>query len=398
MPHTFAEKILSAKTGQRLRQGDFIVAPVNGAFASDTTAPFAIQAFREMGGRKLWDPTRFALVIDHASPAPNERVARLHQMMREFANETGCILHDVGRGIAHHVLMDDGFVQSGDLFVGADSHTCSHGVLGAFATGIGSTDLAGVMFTGCLWLKVPGTIKIVFHGQPPVGLTGKDVALYLVAQLGISGADYAMLEIHGLENQSLSFCYPIANMAIETGAKAAVVLGRHIRPEFYPSCNASYQRELEIDLSRLTPAVALPGSPGHVEKVRSLKGQKIDVAFIGSCTQNRIEDIREVAQILKGRKVAKHVRLYVSCATRELAMAAMREGLMADILDAGGTLLPSGCGPCVGTHLGVPGDGEVVLSSANRNFKGRMGNPHAEVYLASVQTVARSALNGHIEV
>ena len=397
MAQTLAEKILSKSTGRTVVGGEYILAPVAGAMASDTTAPAMIQAFEEMGGTELWDASKVSLVIDHAAPAPNERIAGLHQMMRDFAQKTGCHLYDVGAGICHHLMLDHGHVSSGDLFVGADSHTCTYGAIGSFATGVGSTDLAAVLKTGMIWLRVPESIKIVLNGRPEAGVAPKDVMLFVAGQLGPDLSTYRAIEFSGtyFKNSPLFQRIPFANMGAELGAKVSLVCDE-TRSELCGDLDATYVESLQFDVSDLQPQVSRPHSPCASEDLQRHQGTKIQQAFLGSCTNTRIEDLRAAAAILKGRKVADGVRMFVAPATRNTLLEAMKDGTLETLTEAGCTLLPSGCGPCVGTHLGVPGDGEVVISAANRNFRGRMGNPNADVYLASPEAVAASALAGEI--
>ncbi len=403
MGQTIAEKIISAHAGKPVRAGELCVVEVDGALASDATAPFAIQAFREMGGARLFNPERLVLVIDHASPAPNERVANLHAQMRAFARETGCRLYDIGAGIIHHVMIDGDHVRPGELILGADSHTCTYGALNAFASGVGSTDLAGIMLTGKTWLKTPATIRVEFTGRLPFGVDAKDLILETVGALSVSGAAYKAVEYGGeaIRDFTLSQRITLANMTVEMGGKAGLVdpAGLTLPYEFEPTfadADAVYERRLAIDASSLTPRVSFPHAPDQVRGVEEAEGVKIDVAFIGACTNTRIEDLRIAAAILKGRKVAPGVRLLVAPASRQVMLEAMRDGALEILTEAGAALLTTGCGPCVGTHLGVPGDGEVVISAANRNFQGRMGNRNAQVYLASPACVAASALRGEI--
>lgn len=403
MGMTISEKILSVHTGRVMRAGELCIVPVDGCMATDTTAPMAIRAFREMGGVRVWDPSRFHLVIDHAAPAPNERIANLHAMMRSFASEQGCTLYDIGSGICHQVMVDHRKVRPGDVFMGADSHTPTYGALGAFACGIGSTDLAAVMLTGKIWLKVPASIRVVCHGRLQGGASGKDLALEAVRRIGLSGATYQAVEYHGeaVEALSLSQRMTLCNLVAEMGAKTGIATTRGLNTgyEFVAveaDADADYVRTVEIDASAVQPKLALPGSPADVHDVSAAKGVRIDYAFIGSCTNARIDDLRTAASILRGQRIAPWVRLVVAPASRQVLVDALADGTMQTLIEAGASLINSGCGPCVGSHEGVPGDGETVISTANRNFRGRMGNPNARIFLASPATVAASALHGHI--
>jgi 3-isopropylmalate/(R)-2-methylmalate dehydratase large subunit len=410
MGQTISEKILSSHSGRTVYQGELTVVNVDAIMATDTTAPYAIRAFREMvgaSGRKVWNPSRFPLVIDHAAPAPTELISNLHVMMREFAREQGCPLFDVGEGICHQIMVEQAFVKPGDLFVGADSHTCTYGGLGAFATGVGSTDLAAVMLTGKIWLKVPQTVKIEYTGTLPKGVTAKDLILFTTGQLSISGATYQAIEYCGsaLRSLSLSSRMTIANMSAEMGAKTGIVHPDGLALEFgltynltpvLPDDDAEYIRTYTFDVSSLRPQIAVPDSPDNVQPIDAVAGTKISYAFIGSCVNARLEDLQEAAQILRGKRIHPDVRLLVTPASKQVFAAALKDGTMQTLLEAGATFTNAACGACVGAHLGIPGDGETVISTANRNFKGRMGNPKARIYLGSAAVVAASALNGAI--
>ena len=402
---TVAEKILSRHADKPVAADELTVIDVDAALMSDTTAPLAIKAFREMGGKAPWNPERTFLVIDHASPAPNERIARLHDIMREFAADTGAVLYDVGRGICHQLMIEDDRVRPGEAFFGADSHTCTYGALGAFATGVGSTDLAAVMLTGKTWLKVPKTIRLEITGRINPGVEAKDLALAMVGKIGFAGATYQAVEICGeaIVPMSLDERMTIANLGIEMGAKVALIHPdgldlpyEYDREAITPDEDARYVREVAIDGGALRPQISCPPRPDATVDIDELIGTKIDVAFIGTCVNGRLRDLRAAARILKGKRVAPGVRLMVAAASQKVFLDAAKDGTLATLTEAGATFLPSGCGPCVGTHLGVPGDGEVVVSTANRNFRGRMGNPEAHVYLASPTVVASAAVAGMI--
>jgi 3-isopropylmalate/(R)-2-methylmalate dehydratase large subunit len=403
MGQTISEKIISRHAGKPVRAGEIAIVRVDGVMATDATAPFAIKAFRAMGGAKLWDSERVSLIIDHASPAPNETVANLHKLMRDFSAEMGCRLYDIGEGICHQLMVEDAHVRPGDLFLGADSHTPTYGALNAFGIGVGSTDLAATMLTGKTWLKVPKTIKVVVNGELQKGVSAKDVVLAIVRELGPEGANYQTVEFTGetIRGMTLASRMVLANMASEMGAKAGLVdpagleLWYPFEPTF-PDADAEYTRELTLDVSRLRPQVARPHSPENVVPIDEVLGTKIQYAFIGSCTNTRIEDLHAAAGVLKGKKLPGGVRLIIAPASKRVFNAALNDGTLGILSEAGATFITSGCGPCVGSHLGVPGDGEVVISSTNRNFQGRMGNPRALVYLASPAVVAAAALAGEV--
>lgn len=402
MGQTISEKIISRHAGKPVRAGDIAIVHVDGVMATDATAPFAIKSFRAMGGNKLWDSEKVSLIIDHASPAPNEMVANLHNLMRDFSAEMGCRLYDIGEGICHQLMVENAHVKPGDLFLGADSHTPTYGALNVFGIGVGSTDLAATMLTGKTWLKVPRTIKITLNGELRKHVSAKDVALYLIKQLGAEGANYQTVEFTGeaVKSMTLASRMVLANMSSEMGAKAGLIdptgldLWYSFEPTF-PDDDAEYTRELSFDVSALRPQVAKPHLPENVVPIDELKGTKIHYAFIGSCTNTRLEDLHAAAQVLKGKKLSS-TRLIIAPASKKVFNDALKDGTIQILSEAGATFITSGCGPCVGSHLGVPGDGEVVISSTNRNFQGRMGNPKAQVYLGSPAVVAASALAGEI--
>lgn len=410
MGQTIIEKILSAHSGKEAYAGEIVVARVDYVMGQDGTAPLAIRAFNDMGGKEVFDRERVAFVIDHSAPSPNEGVSALHKLMREFAREKGFRLYDIGDGVCHQLLPESGEVGPGSLVIGADSHTCTYGALNAFSTGVGSTDLAGGLISGRMWFKVPETIKFVCNGTLPPGVYSKDLVLYLIGDVTADGATYMAAEYVGEAITALSqeARFTIANMAIEMGAKAGLMeaddktmawLRRFTGKEFTPvfaDPDAKYARVLEYDVSRLEPQVARPHRVDNVAPVSEVAGLPIQQAVIGTCTNGRLEDLRIAAGILGGRKIHRDVRLIVAPSSRRVFLDAMAEGIIQALVEAGAAVVTPGCGPCVGTHNGVPSDGETVISTANRNFKGRMGNSKAEIYLASPATVAASALTGKI--
>lgn len=403
MGQTTAEKLISAHAGKSVHAGELAIVDVDAVMATDATAPFAIKAFQEMGGTKLWDAKRVSLILDHATPAPNERISNLHHMMRDFAAETGAHFYDVGEGICHQLMVENEHVKPGDLFLGADSHTPTYGALNAFAAGVGSTDLAAVMLTGKTWLKVPQTIKLELVGALPKGLSAKDIILFLVGKIGIAGATYMSVEYTGeaIRGFTLASRMVLANMAAEMGAKCGLVdpAGLELWYEWNatpPDADAHYASEHTVDVSRLKPQIALPNLPSNVRDIDAALGTKVQQAFIGSCTNARLEDLQMAAKILKGKRIARSVRMLIAPASRKVFNDAMADGTMQILSEAGATVMTSGCGPCVGTLGGIPADGEVIISSTNRNFQGRMGNPKAEIYLGSPAVVAASALTGEI--
>jgi 3-isopropylmalate/(R)-2-methylmalate dehydratase large subunit len=403
MGQTIVEKIISAHAGKNVYQDEIVIVPVDGAMASDTTGPLTIKAFREMGGKKVWQPDRCFLVIDHAAPAPNERISNLHVMMREFAVEQDCVLFEAGVGICHQLMIENHIVRHGQIFIGADSHSTAYGAVGALGTGVGSTDLAAVLLTGKIWLKVPGSIKIELTGKIPPAIQSKDLILNVIAETGIAGATYQSMEFAGeaVSELSLSSRITMANMMIEAGAKTGFVHPNGLELPYsfapiFPDPDATYQRTITIAASRMQPMISQPHSPDNVVPVDRVAGKKIDYAFIGTCVNGRLEDLQIAAKILKGVKVHPKTRLAIGPASRQVFLDAVKDGTAAILTEAGATFIPPGCGPCVGTHSGIPGNGETVISAGNRNFKGRMGNPNAFIFLASPATVAASAREGKI--
>ncbi len=408
MGKTIAEKILSLKSGRDSRAGDIVIARVDLLMGQDGTTPLAIQAFREMGGGRVWDPARIALVLDHNAPSPSEGVSRLHAGIRKFASEQGIEnLYDVGCGVCHQLMPEEGHVHPGDLAIGADSHTCTYGALNAFATGVGSTDAAAVMRTGCLWFKIPRSAVISAVGNLPDGVYAKDLALEIVGRIGASGATYMALEYRGsaVDAMSVDGRMTLCNMGVEMGAKAAVAecdertlnfLGSSEGAPVCPDPDAQYDFTLSLDAASLEPRVSRPHRVDDVVPVGRVAGTRVDQAFLGTCTNGRLEDLEVAARILKGSRVSGKVRFIVAPASRRILMKAIERGIFQTLVDAGAVPVTPGCGPCVGTHDGVPGDGDVVISTANRNFKGRMGNSSASIFLASPATVAASALEGRI--
>jgi len=376
--------------------------------AQDGTAPLAINSFERMGGRRVWDPSRIALVIDHNAPSPSEQVSRIHDLMRTFAREKGLEhFYDVGCGVCHQLMMEKGHVHPGDLCIGADSHTCTYGALNAFATGVGSTDAASVMISGRIWLRVPPSVLVELEGSLPSGVYAKDVALEMVKTFGAAGATYDALEFSGggLESIGMDGRMTVCNMGVEVGAKTAIMpfddrtkeyFGHEIEDGVEADPGAKYKGKRRLELDTLTPRVARPHRVDDVVPVEEVAGTRVHQAFIGTCTNGRLEDLRVAAQILRGAKVHPSTRLIVAPASKEVLRRAIDEGIFQDLLDAGAIPVTPGCGPCVGTHAGIPGDGENVLSTANRNFKGRMGNSNSRIFLASPATVAASCIEGKI--
>ena len=391
---TVVEQIFSERCGREARAGQIVIAPVDMLMASDTTGPMTIKAFEGMGGEKVFDPAKVALVIDHAAPPPNQTIANLHLLMRSFAAKQGVRFYESGEGICHQLLLESGLIKQKMIVLGADSHTCTYGCLGAFAAGVGATDLAAAMLTGQSWFKVPETIKIVISGALQKGVSSKDLILYIIGILGAGGAIYKSVEFYGDTLESLSHASKatIANMVSEMGGKNGFICDSSTGVASEPG--AVFSRVVEIDAASIVPMVACPHFVDNVHPVSEHEGMKVDQVVMGSCTNGRLEDLRTAVAILRGRHVAPSVRFYIFPASQKTLLAAVEDGTIAALVAAGAVIMPSGCGICVGTHMGVPGDGEVVLSTTNRNFCGRMGNNKAFVYLSSPATAAASALTG----
>ena len=413
MGMTITEKILSSHSGlDHVKPGDLVMAKVDMALANDITAPLAIKVFEEIGRDRVFDEEKISLVPDHFVPNKDILSARQAKMMREFAARYGVKNYfEVGEmGIEHVILPEKGLVIPGDLVIGADSHTCTYGALGAFATGVGSTDLGVIMAIGKVWLKIPPTIKVVFEGELLKWVGGKDLVLFLLGLLGVEGANYCALEFSGpvVERLSMDNRLTMANMAIECGAKNGIfeaddttnayVKQRASRePVVWKSdSDAEYEKEVHIDVSKIEPQVAFPHSPDNVHPVSEAKDIKLDQVFIGSCTNGRMEDLNQAAEVLKGKTVAKGIRLIVIPGSPSIYRKAIQTGIIETFLDAGATIGPPSCGPCLGGHLGILAENEKCASTSNRNFIGRMGSPESEVYLVSPAIAAASAVLGRI--
>ena len=413
MGNTITEKILMAHTElKEISAGQLINAKVDIALGNDITAPIAIKEFKKANGKKVFDKDKIALVLDHFTPNKDISSAQQCKFVREFAIEQQ-ITHffEAGQvGVEHALLPEQGIVLPGDLVIGADSHTCTYGALGAFATGVGSTDLAAAMLTGELWFKVPQSMKFVINGKMPKWVSGKDLILNIIGRVGVDGALYKAMEFTGETISKLPMAdrLSMANMAIEAGAKNGIfapdaitkeyVKNRAKRPyKFYASdADAVYSDTIEIDASKLEPQVAFPHLPSNVKGVSLAGNVKIDQSLIGSCTNGRIEDLRIAAQIFKKNKAAANVRLIVVPATPFIYKQALQEGLLEIFLNAGAVISPPSCGACLGGHLGILAEGERAIATTNRNFVGRMGHPQSEVYLASPAVAAASAVLGRI--
>ncbi|AMM40145.1 Homoaconitase/3-isopropylmalate dehydratase, large subunit, subgroup [Candidatus Desulfofervidus auxilii] len=410
---TITEKILAAHAGlDVVKPGQIIKAKVDFALANDITAPLAIKAFKAAGGKKVFDKDRIALILDHFTPNKDIPSAIQCQEVREFAYEQNIThFYDVGQvGIEHVFLPEKGLVLPGDLVIGADSHTCTYGALGAFSTGVGSTDLGAVMLTGEIWLKVPASTRLIYKGNLPKWVMGKDLILHTIGDIGVEGALYKAMEFGGeaISQLSMDSRFTMANMAIEAGAKNGIFIPdekteNYIRSraqrKYYIYQNdedANYVSVKEYNISNLEPQIALPHSPGNVRGISEIGEIKIDQVVIGSCTNGRIEDLQVAASLLRGHKIAKGVRCIVIPATQMVYLEALRQGIIEIFIKAGAAVSTPTCGPCLGGHMGVLAPGEKAISTTNRNFIGRMGHPQSEVYLSNPAVAAASAIAGKI--
>jgi 3-isopropylmalate/(R)-2-methylmalate dehydratase large subunit len=410
MGKTLAEKILSEKSGTDAKAGDIVIAKVDLAFVQDTTGPLTVRQFQSSGMGKLANEKRTILFIDHAAPSPNASLSNDHILLRGFSEESGCILSEAGDGVCHQIVQEE-YARPGDVVVGADSHTVTAGGLGAFGTGMGSSDVAVAMGLGKNWFRVPETFKVEVDGDFQKGVSAKDLILHLIGKIGADGATYKSLEFHGsaIKKMSMSGRFTIANMAVEAGAKVGLFAsdettkkfleaegrGKDYRP-LAADPGAVYEKTIKMDAEKLEPTVSKPHRVDNTALAKDLKGTKIQQAVIGTCTNGRLEDLAAAVSILKGKRPAKTVRLVIAPASRKVMLAAIEKGYIKTLVEAGGIILPPGCGPCLGLHQGALGDGESCISTANRNFEGRMGNPKSFIYLASPATAAASALRGEI--
>ena len=410
MGQTLAEKIISEHAGRDVRAGELVIANVDVCAVQDGTGPLTVQEFKKLGKKVLNNPQRTVLFIDHASPSPKKELSEMHKTLRSFAKDYGAVLSEVGSGVCHQRLVED-FVNPGEILVGADSHTCTSGALGAFATGMGSTDVAVAMALGKTWLKVPQTFKIVVNGQFKEGICSKDLMLHIIGLIGADGATYRALEFCGetIDNMGMAERFTLANMAVEAGAKAGLFvaddrtrayLREHGREDkfraIHPDEDAIYERIIEINAQDVDYTVSCPHTVDNTKTVDELGRIDINQVYVGTCTNGRIEDMRTVANILKGNKVKEGVRMLICPASREVYLKALDEGLIKIFVEANATVLPPGCGPCVGVHAGILADGEVCLTTQNRNLQGRMGNTNGFIYLSSPYVAAYSALRGYI--
>jgi len=393
---TIAEKILSLHADKSCIAGEIAVCRVDTIMMHDANGPLAIRAFWQLGASAVYNPAGIIAIFDHCTPAPNEKLSNIHMFLRRFCTEQGIPYVEGGEGVCHQIMVERGYAKPGALIVGTDSHTCTYGALGAFSTGLGATDVAVAMLSGRLWFKTPPTIRVDLRGRLGPMCTAKDVILSVIGLMGADGCNYKSIEFYGdwLEEASRSDRLTIANMVVEMGAKCGFTcysgLGIRADPD------AAYERTVSLNLAEVEPTVAKPHAVDNVCPVGEVAGTPIDQGVIGSCTNGRLEDLRAAADILRGNRVKDGCRLLILPASSGILRQAADEGVLSALIDAGAIICTPGCGVCVGTLGGVPGDGEVVLSSTNRNFKGRMGNNKAFIYLASPQTVAASVLTGKI--
>ena len=409
------EKILAKASGKQVvHPGEIVDANVDMIMVHDLTGPLAVEAFKKIGVQKVWDNQKAVVILDHQVPAESVKAAELHKTMRQFAKDQKLRIYDIGRGgICHQVMPEKGHVVPGTVIVGADSHTCTYGAFGAFATGIGSTEAAAVFATGKIWLKVPEAIKVNVTGQFQKYVTPKDLILSIIGRVRVDGAIYKSAEFTGptIKNMSIAGRMTLCNMAVEMGAKNGIIEPDETTRKFLEGRtsktlpnfeslksdkDAVYEKTVEFDVSKMEPQVACPSSVDNVKPVSEVGNVPIEQAFIGSCTNGRIEDLRLAAQVLKGKRVKDNVRTLVIPASQEVYKQALNEGLLEIFTDAGAIVCGSACGPCLGGHIGLLASGEVCVSTSNRNFIGRMGSAQASVYLASPATVAASAVTGKI--
>jgi 3-isopropylmalate/(R)-2-methylmalate dehydratase large subunit len=410
MGKTLAEKILSKKSGNDASAGDIVIAKIDLSFVQDTTGPLTVRQYRSSGMGKLANSKRTILFIDHAAPSPNSALSNDHILLRDFSRKRGCILSEVGDGVCHQIVAE-AYARPGDVIVGADSHTVTAGGLGAFATGMGSSDVALAFGLGKTWFRVPETFKIEVTGNFQKGVSAKDLILHLIGKIGADGATYKSLEFCGnaIKKMNMSGRFTIANMAVEAGAKVGLFPSDEVTHEYLKAegrgkdykplsadADAVYEKTIRINATKLEPTVSRPHTVDNTALARELKGTKIQQVVIGTCTNGRLEDLKIAAEILKGKRPAKGVRLIIAPASRRVLLDAIKAGYISDFVESGAIVLPPGCGPCLGLHQGALGDGEACLSTANRNFEGRMGNPKSFIYLGSPATAAASALTGKI--
>jgi 3-isopropylmalate/(R)-2-methylmalate dehydratase large subunit len=410
MGRTLAEKIIGSHAGKDVSAGEITLVSVDVCLTQDGTGPLAIRQLQKINLEKAVNPKRTVLFLDHAAPSPRRELANDHITIRRFAQKTGACLSEVGEGVCHQIIAES-YLNPGDILIGADSHTCTGGALGAFATGMGSTDVAVGIALGKTWLRVPETFKVEVNGEFRKGVHPKDLILSLIGKIGADGATYKALEFCGdtIEKMSMSGRFTLSNMAVEAGAKAGLIASDETTREFLkaegredkfkelkPDKDAQYEKVIQIDASELTPVVAFPHTVDNVKPIGDARQIKIDQVFIGTCTNGRLEDLEVAARMIAGKKKHPQVRMIVVPASKAVFLDALNAGYIKTLVEFGAAIMAPGCGPCVGVHEGILGDGETCLATMNRNFKGRMGNPEGFIYLASPATAAATAIAGQI--
>ena len=412
MGKTLVEKIIGKHAGKDVVAGEIVVAKVDVCLTQDGTGPLAVRQLEKMNLVKAANPKKTVIFIDHAGPSPQKQLSNDHILLREFAKKTGAVMSDVGEGVCHQIICEE-YLNPGEILVGADSHTCTGGALGAFSTGMGSTDVAVAIALGKTWLRVPEAFKFHIKGKFQKGVYAKDLILHIIGKIGADGADYKSMEFTGpaIDEMELEDRMTISNMAVEAGAKCGLMpsdgktkayLEKHGRGDQWRELKADpdavYEKAFEIDLNELKPTISFPHTVDNTKTIDEpgVKDVKIDQVSIGTCTNGRIEDLRIAAGILKGKKRNPATRLIVTPASKSIYLEAIREGLIETLVEAGAVINPPGCGPCVGVHQGILGDGEACLATQNRNFQGRMGNTDSFIYLSSPAVAAATAITGKI--
>ncbi len=410
MGKTLAEKILSQKSGSDARSGDIVISTVDLTYAQDTSGPLTIRQFKAAGFKCLSNPKKTILFMDHAVPSPQSNISNDHITLRDFARESGAVLSEVGAGVCHQIAVES-WARPNDVIVAADTHTVTAGGLGAFATGMGASDVAVAFGLGKTWFRVPESIKVECSGHFQKGVSGKDLILHLIGKMGADGATYKSLEFTGpaITRMSISHRFTIANMVVEGGAKVGLFAADDITRDYlkaqgrggdyqpvFADADAVYEQTIKINVTKLEPTVSKPHTVDNTALAKELKGTKVQQVFIGTCTNGRLEDLEIALSILKGRKHHPSLRLLIAPASRQILLAAIKAGYVQSLVEAGAVMLPPGCGACFGLHQGVLGNGEACLSTSNRNFVGRMGNPESLIYLGSPATAAATALTGEI--
>jgi 3-isopropylmalate/(R)-2-methylmalate dehydratase large subunit len=410
MGMTLAEKILSEQAGKEVRSGEIVVVGVDLTYTQDGTGPLAVRKIQEMGLKEIYNPRKTIFFFDHASPSPRFELSNDHNFLRDFAEETGSQVSEVGYGISHQVVAERE-VKPGDIVIGADSHTCTGGALGAFATGVGSTDAAVAMALGKIWLRVPETIQVVVEGRLPIGVFAKDIILHLIGQITAAGGTYKALEFSGdtIQNLEMAGRLTIANMAVEAGAKVGLFRSDEITRSWLncmgrsqdfkklsPDPDATYEKTVMISAKELKPTIACPHQVDNTKTIDEIGDVKVDQVYLGTSCNGRLEDFQIAARILKGKKIHPKIRMVVTPGSRLVYLETLKDGTMETLIESGALAMAPGCGACVGLHEGVLGDGEVCLATQPRNFKGRMGSPKSFIYLGSPAVAAATAIEGKI--